>query len=238
MLLTFNIHRHFTQVGIVNEIPETCKGAMDYNHHEVMAGLKTQCRYMEEEILEGYNEQPFMVNNVNMADAIGDILFIALGYLYKVDRFFVKTGTVFTMNEKMLKHLNPERLLHDVSMACYDASLSLEVEMSESAIENIMVIINRCVMLAWRLGYDIDAILDEICECNLTKFDTSLDQAVETKAKYAGLGVNVVIKQGTVNETLYYVVFVDGDQQANDKFWPNNKWLKSINFREPEHVLN
>ncbi len=81
---------------------------------------------------------------------------------------------------------------------------------------------------------DLDADQVEVYESNLSKFDTDMDEVGKTIRKYLDLGVETEIAEATIDGVTYYVVKSAYDQQGGDnKSYPKGKFLKSVNFREP-----
>lgn len=77
----------------------------------------------------------------------------------------------------------------------------------------------------------IFADIEEVIRSNMSKFDTEELFAQQSLQKYLDKGLNVV----TVKNGEYYVVTVAGDQDVNGAFYPDGKFLKSINFSEPQY---
>lgn len=88
------------------------------------------------------------------------------------------------------------------------------------------------------VGHDLQACLDVVIEANRRKFDTCLEDARLTVAKYADLGISTYIRETTCGDTRYFVVCVDGRQEKVDKVWPDHKWLKSHKWEGPVYHDN
>lgn len=115
-------------------------------------------------------------------------------------------------------------------------ALSVPVLMSyepdaESALENVL-----SALMAMSDYFEIDAALDLAIVVNsqFTKFDSSETEAAATAAKYATLNVPTYFEAHQYGDVTYYVTFSAEDSVGNDgKSYPKNKWLKSVNFKEP-----
>lgn len=77
-------------------------------------------------------------------------------------------------------------------------------------------------------------ILSAVCKSNLTKFDTNIEDAKATQAKYAAMGVETVItvvehedEEWFVNRVAKTVITEDGTE------YPENKVMKSIRYCGP-----
>ena len=68
---------------------------------------------------------------------------------------------------------------------------------------------------------------------NLSKFDTDEATALLGLEKYQNLGIDVALYPATVNGITYHVIKSSRDQTVGDKHYPQGKFLKSVNFREP-----
>ena len=92
--------------------------------------------------------------------------------------------------------------------------------------------------LAHVMGFPADDDLRLICESQFTKFDASEESAEQTKQKYLLLGVETyqIRKQlGSAEDDNFWIVTKSAkDQIGKDgKDYPKDKWLKSVNFKEP-----
>lgn len=99
-----------------------------------------------------------------------------------------------------------------------------------------------CYDLAYRtaLFFDIPLLEDHIAvfHSNMTKFDTTIEDAQATIAKYESLGVRVHIEAVQAFDahhipTTFFIVKSSKDQVVGGKDYPAGKFLKSINFKSP-----
>lgn len=83
--------------------------------------------------------------------------------------------------------------------------------------------------------YDVNVYDDqlEVYRSNLSKFDTMREDAEAGIAKYASMGVTLVIEESEVDGVTYYVLKSPEDQVVGGKDYPKGKFLKSIHFSEP-----
>lgn len=81
----------------------------------------------------------------------------------------------------------------------------------------------------------IDVMRDQysVYVSNLSKFDTDPELAKQSAAKYQNMGVEVVIEPCEHDGVTYYVVKSKINQVVNGKDYPQGKFLKSLQFKEP-----
>ncbi len=88
--------------------------------------------------------------------------------------------------------------------------------------------------IAALLGFDSDADDAEVHRSNMSKFDTKEEDLRATIKKYYDIGVETVVRETVIDGVKYYVVKVGHDQNGKDgKFYRGGKFLKSVNFQEP-----
>jgi hypothetical protein len=85
--------------------------------------------------------------------------------------------------------------------------------------------------MGYRAGIDVDADMEEIQQSNLSKFCHSMEEALQTGAKYEELGVLCSYRH--LPEGLIAVVSAQDQYGKDGKHYPKGKLLKSVNFREP-----
>ncbi len=82
-------------------------------------------------------------------------------------------------------------------------------------------------------GLDVDKDMEEVQQSNLSKLCTTEAEAAETIEQYNRIGVKVSTR-GSAPE----IVIVSNCDQSdiNGKFYPCGKFLKSVNWHEPEFL--
>lgn len=86
---------------------------------------------------------------------------------------------------------------------------------------------------AHKAGFNLDKAMKSVYESNMSKFITNETDEQKTIDKYYSLGVNM----GVRCDYPYKVVYSTKDQyDFNGKFWPKNKFAKSVSFKEPEFL--
>lgn len=92
------------------------------------------------------------------------------------------------------------------------------------------------------LGFDCNDDMAAVTTALLTRFDTTEEDAVKTRAKYKELGVVTYTELSIVDGAMWYVTKSTRDQHGiNNEFYPAGKFLKSHRFKtevlEPLPVL-
>lgn len=96
-------------------------------------------------------------------------------------------------------------------------------------------LINNVRQFAELNSVDLDDDQIKVYESNLSKFDTDMNEVGKTIRKYLDLGVETEIAEANVDGVTYYVVKSAYDQQGGDnKSYPKGKFLKSVNYVEPD----
>lgn len=92
--------------------------------------------------------------------------------------------------------------------------------------------------MAHRMGIDADADMVVVDASNMSKFDTSYCDALQSQTKYTDMGVETEIFPTTVEidgrEQDLYIIKSSREQLFNGKTIPKGKFLKSDNFFEPD----
>lgn len=85
------------------------------------------------------------------------------------------------------------------------------------------------------MGIDVDADQETVYQSNISKFDTDLSIANLGLRRYLDKGIPAAIFPNEVNGTTYYVIKVTQDHtDENGKDYTRGKFLKGINFKEPQ----
>ncbi|BDH16675.1 MAG: hypothetical protein [Bacteriophage sp.] len=84
--------------------------------------------------------------------------------------------------------------------------------------------------------WDLESDFNEVVSKLYTRFDATEEDALATQAKYAALGVETLIAQDP--DTGRYVNKVAKSTRGQDgEYYPEGKFLKSVNFKLPEFAL-
>lgn len=79
-------------------------------------------------------------------------------------------------------------------------------------------------------GIDADADMKEVQRSNMSKLCVTELEAIDTLTAYRALGIDVE-SRGDAPEIVVYSTC--GQSDINGKYYPEGKFLKSINFKEP-----
>lgn len=89
-------------------------------------------------------------------------------------------------------------------------------------------------------GLNVDQDFNEVCRSNMSKFDLTPENAELTRQKYAEKGVETYILQTEIYGTTYFITRSSKDQEVptadGTERIPAHKWLKSVNFQEPQYM--
>lgn len=92
---------------------------------------------------------------------------------------------------------------------------------------------------AWRMGIDVDVDFDALMTSQMSKFDTTVEDALISQRTYADKGVvtewHAMKLFGTGQD--YYVQISAIDQVVAGKNYPKGKFLKSYQFKEPVYLV-
>lgn len=129
----------------------------------------------------------------------------------------------------------PETLEHQIKIIRSEWEELLESQKTfdlKQIRDDVVDILFTVYGLAARLGFPADQDFKALCNSQYSKFDTSEADAILTKEKYNLMGIETYYKKDFSQR--YYVTFSAIDQYDKDqKFYPKDKWLKSIHFKEP-----
>lgn len=87
--------------------------------------------------------------------------------------------------------------------------------------------------LAYELGVDLADDQEEIFYSNMSKFDTDLETAEKGLVKYSNMGVAAALFPKEVEGITYHVIKSTEDRVIGGRPFPAGKFLKSVNFKEP-----
>lgn len=92
------------------------------------------------------------------------------------------------------------------------------------------------LVVTYGLGYvmniDCDKGLQEVNRANMSKLCSSQQEVVATTGYYNSIGVECSVQ--LVDENLWVVKSTKDQKDMNDKFYPKGKFLKNVNWSEPD----
>lgn len=94
----------------------------------------------------------------------------------------------------------------------------------------------QLAMYAVSTSYHINLVEDQVLiyRSNMSKFDTDSSVAAQGVQAYADQGVQTYISEQQVGNDTYYIIKSAADQEVGGKDFPKDKFLKSVNFAEPD----
>ncbi|QAX96185.1 hypothetical protein [Vibrio phage vB_VmeM-Yong XC32] len=223
---------NYKKVSDINKI-----AGVRQDHHSVL--MNAAC------LVEEAHEQIVAVKNKDyhgehgLMDAIPDTAFVCYGLLYLADFSIVKPKEAVGTEWKSLLEEGEEAIMHEAHVS-YQIARDIETLFTlhrySEAIVRIHDLLLHSIKFARGMGIHIQKAIEVVHTANATKFDTTEMDGLLTQSKYDELGVMTKIRQVVHEDVDYWVNVVDGDQFANNKFWPNRKWLKSHVWQEPRYT--
>lgn len=241
---------NFSGAARINALVGNEADGKDYEGH------RRQLKLVRDEIGEGLDNLPAIATDREaLRDDVQDVLFTAYGLAHRLGMDYEQhvqlalgsvvsnfTNTVIT-NSATANDFSPGGILEQMVNAHHRLSTTHTLYCSGNAdlsalgaeLKSLLV---WTYMLAIRMGYPADEDFTEVVRSNMTKFDTNVDEAMLTSDKYKALGVDTYIVPAVYNlgDVSFNVIVTKSskDQVGNDgKEYPEDKWLKSINFQEP-----
>lgn len=83
------------------------------------------------------------------------------------------------------------------------------------------------------MGLDVHQNQQAVIDSNMSKFDTTLEDAQKSMQKYIDKGIEVEIVESVYAETTYFIIKSTKDQIVDFKDYPKGKYLKADKFFEP-----
>lgn len=226
----------------------------NHANHEDLFGIAKQLEIIASEVREGivslYKNN---FGNNGFRDDVQDILFTVYGLFYRANinperAFYTPTENNFKAyfkDEALDNLISYANVLTLLSNKIADHAANNEPLTNEDIV-TITVVLTSLQTFAYNAGLScgFPVMIDyaEVVRSNMTKFDTTLEDAEATRDKYAAIGIVTVTVPGEYFiEDKPYSVFIcksAHDQTGTDgKDYPGGKWLKSIRFREPEYIV-
>lgn len=246
---------NFYRTAQINNLAGNYAAPTDY------AGHRKQLDLIASEIKEGRDHLPNMkINPDALRDDVQDVLFTTYGLAHRLGLtadqvllddaktnyetckgWFDDTHDVSTDPYNWLNRV--EEAHHHLLMTHVQAEAAGLVPKDDEgvteAVENLLV---EAYGLGLALGYPVDVDYNEVVRSNMTKFDRIQADVLATQDKYAQLGVETVVRtaEHTLSNGEVVILFVTKsakDQVGTDgKDYPADKWLKSVNFEEPQYA--
>lgn len=214
------------------------------------AGHYKQLKLISDEIKEGEdNLLKLAISSEILRDDVQDILFTTYGLASRlgmgcddvqldpdVSNWDYVRSLEGTMSSPA-KHVEFIRTAHDAVVTGYDLHREGTIT-TVSLTLAIRTLLKYTYLLAKVMGYPADDDFLEVVRSNMTKFDHTVEEAIETEEKYAAIGVKTVMVPvsyvaGGVQFNLIVTKSATNQVGTDGKEYPEAKWLKSIRFQEP-----
>lgn len=248
-----DIHYNYRMTAMINN---TAGNKADPENIE---GLLKQLTLIEHEVEEGLSHiNDLKTNSDALRDDVCDILFTGYGLAHRmglsVDQVMlnaeqtnytqVKEGVVRFINDNDgYVGLNTLRDQHLAIIGVLDGIRNIisEVGVTPDVHSYVKLILCKAYEIGVFCGYPVSDDYIEVVESNISKFDKSIENAYLTQEKYLDLAVVTNVTETTLEYTdrreVVYVTRSAVDQIGNDGAkYPEGKWLKSIDFKEPAYV--
>lgn len=199
------------------------------NHSKpCLATLTHQTRIIRSEIdelLTGIRES----NEHEIRDGIADVLFTVAG-MY--GRMGLTIPTEFYMSELR------DTANASVTLSILAGRLSSSDE-TEEGIEQLYGalkdLVGICYGVAFLYNFPVLDDLNTVILSNWSKFDSTPDDAEKTRYKYSNIGIATrqELRETSSGRKLYVTYSLSDQFGEGGKEYPAGKWLKSVNFQEP-----
>lgn len=120
-------------------------------------------------------------------------------------------------------------LIYEEAQELEDGILESDWEAMKDAVADLLVVTYG---MAYVMNIDADKALQRVNEANMSKLCTSQDEVVATTGFYAQLGVEISVQ--TVGKSLFAIKSTRDQEGEDGKFYPQGKFLKNVNWKEPD----
>jgi NTP pyrophosphatase (non-canonical NTP hydrolase) len=97
-------------------------------------------------------------------------------------------------------------------------------------VDGICDILVFAIGAAHKAGIDLEKAMHAVYESNMSKFIINETDEIASIKKYAELGVEMAVRGEYPRKVIYST---KNQTDENGKFWPCNKFAKSVSFKEP-----
>lgn len=222
-------------------------------NHEDLYGIAKQLEIIASEVREGIaslKKGDFGADGFR--DDVQDILFTVYGLFFRANinpQRALYTPTPHNYDRYTIGQMSDKLVSYDTVLGLLASETRRLDEIKEAVLPvyyvTLTVLLSSLQKFAYDAGlacsYPINRDYAEVVRSNMTKFDTTLEDAEATRNKYAAIGVETITVPGvyTLDDVPYTVLICKSakDQVGTDgKDYPDAKWLKSIHFEEPAYV--
>lgn len=250
-----NFNRDLGMLISINAKLNEVAGNPAYSHtltdDEVDARIRHQCGLIAEEVeetLHGLAEQ----NKILVRDGLADVLVTITGLLHRAfptdqhlwdfDKMMIP-GQVYYPSETLEMAVNALSNIGGAFRAVSTGDLGIDKGQMLQACFQLVTFVKLFSSIC---NIPLRQDHESVSVSNMSKFDTDMEAAQLTVAKYTALGIDVEIRETVYDDVAYFVVVSAKDQEAEMfdsdgesngiRQFPKGKFLKSVNYKEPEFI--
>jgi hypothetical protein len=184
-----------------------------------------------DELLTGFATKNFK----EIRDGIGDVIVTVDGLFYRLNLEYPNTQSWPDLPGEIPKALfeaaEALAMMKDVASGLDENNLSSVQLMLRTMATGVLL---SMYQISASLGIDLAADQKAIFDSNISKFDKDITTAERGVAKYGQIGVSATICTNTSTCGIYHVLKSSWNQiGADGKKYAEGKFLKSVNFQEP-----
>ncbi len=227
------LEAEFDQVAMINRLAGNHKNPVPATvKHQAQSIIKSETLELHKGLIEDDAHE--------IRDGVADVLFTVAGMFARLG---FNTSCLFAFPREGTNYLPKTILSYSESLTHYcDAMTALSLADHQYNSPNIYDILkimaDRAIVIGTSFGYPVRQDLQTVIDSNMSKFDRTEGDAIATVQKYAKLGVKTKYHKVDTESGPYFVCLVkEYNPRAEDgKEYPEGKWVKSCNFREPAYV--
>lgn len=216
--------------------------------------LLKQVGLIQDEIEEGEgNLSQIQADPDALRDDVMDVLFTAyglghrMGLSYRMMTLGAHSSPGVTTNLEAAMRLASQIDHSDVFFVARSFLANIKANLEQIALyietdpDYAKVLVSPMVLMTFALGiclgYPVEQDYQAVVDSNMTKFDTTVEDAELTREKYLALGVETHVLEHEVDGVTLYVTKVTETVTGTDgKLYPEGKWLKSINWEDAKYT--
>lgn len=180
-----------------------------------------------------------------MFDAIADLIVFLYGLGHFVDIPINKKHDWYTNRlAEEIKVYSPtvlqEKIYEDIKSIIDELIASIEhkdIELIDTFIHTLNSKITALFLVNAKPGYDLDLLINRVTESNMSKLCRNQEELEATLKFYQDKGVEVYSKESPLMQESgkpYLVVYSSKEQTVEGKIYRADKFLKNVNWFEPD----
>lgn len=169
---------------------------------------------------------------IGMVDAIGDLVVFLVGLSVYINRYYeINEDVVFDVPEENKD--SHDMIKHSIDNVILSIKGKRDIDFVEIEMNNLM---NLLYSFCKSRNIDIEEVINRVTKSNMSKLCKTKEQLDNTVKFYRDLGVDIYIKESPVNQddgSYQYIVYSACEQTVKGKVYRANKFLKCIDWFEP-----